>query len=277
MLKSVLKSLVFFTFCFIIFFAVFMVLIPKSDSLLTKKDFLKNEPKAFSYVALGDSLTEGIGDTTNQGGYIPLLSQQLTQEYGYQVTSQNFGVGGNTSNQILKRMSNDKNIKKALAKADLLTITVGGNDVMAVIRKNLSDLNLAAFSKASLSYQERLRKIIEKARTDNPNLPIYIVGIYNPFYLNFPELTDMQLVIDNWNKSTEAITKEYERVYFVPINDLLYKGIDGEEGIVQTVGEQTTVVNNALFSEDHFHPNNIGYQIMSNAVMEVIRETKKQW
>lgn len=254
-----------------------MVLVPKSDSLLTKKDFLKNEPKAFSYVALGDSLTEGIGDTTNQGGYIPLLSQQLTQEYGYQVTSQNFGVGGNTSNQILKRMSNDKNIKKALAKADLLTLTVGGNDVMAVIRKNLSDLNLAAFSKASLSYQERLRKIIEKARTDNPDLPIYIVGIYNPFYLNFPELTDMQLVIDNWNKSTEAITKEYERVYFVPINDLLYKGIDGEEGIVQTVGEQTTVVNNALFSEDHFHPNNIGYQIMSNAVMEVIRETKKQW
>lgn len=254
-----------------------MVLIPKSDSLLTKKDFLKNEPKAFSYVALGDSLTEGIGDTTNQGGYIPLLSQQLTQEYGYQVTSQNFGVGGNTSNQILKRMSNDKNIKKALAKADLLTLTVGGNDVMAVIRKNLSDLNLAAFSKASLSYQERLRKIIEKARTDNPDLPIYIVGIYNPFYLNFPELTDMQLVIDNWNKSTEAITKEYERVYFVPINDLLYKGIDGEEGVVHTVGEQTTVVNNALFSEDHFHPNNIGYQIMSNAVMEVIRETKKQW
>lgn len=254
-----------------------MVLVPKSDSLLTKKDFLKNEPKAFSYVALGDSLTEGIGDTTNQGGYIPLLSQQLTQEYGYQVTSQNFGVGGNTSNQILKRMSNDKNIKKALAKADLLTLTVGGNDVMAVIRKNLSDLKLAAFSKASLSYQERLRKIIEKARADNPDLPIYIVGIYNPFYLNFPELTDMQLVIDNWNKSTEAITKEYERVYFVPINDLLYKGIDGEEGIVHTVGEQMTVVNNALFSEDHFHPNNIGYQIMSNAVMEVIRETKKQW
>lgn len=267
----------FFSCCFALFFYLFQWLIPQSDSVLTKRDFLRHEALPFSYVAIGDSLTFGVGDTTNQGGYVPLLAQQLSHSYGYQVTSHNYGVSGNTSKQILKRMREDEVIRESLAKANLLTITVGGNDVLAVIRKQLPDLTLSAFAKASLSYQERLRQLITLARQDNPDLPIYILGIYNPFYLNFPEITDMQSVIDNWNKATEAITQEYPNVYFVPINDLLYKGIDGQAGIVQTVGEQTTIINNALFSEDHFHPNNIGYQLMSNAVMEVIRDTKDNW
>ena len=90
-------------------------------------------------------------------------------------------------------------------------------------------------------------------------------------------MTEMQDIVDNWNTATEDVTKEYDKVYFVPINDLLYKGVNGEEGIVSTSGDQTTVINDALFSGDHFHPNNIGYQIMSDAGMEKISETKKDW
>ncbi len=54
------------------------------------------------------------------------------------MTSVNYGVSGNTSQQILKRMTTDPQIEKDLEKADLLTLTVGGNDVLAVIRKELS-------------------------------------------------------------------------------------------------------------------------------------------
>ena len=174
-------------------------------------------------------------------------------------------------------MQEQTDIQEALAKANLMTLTVGGNDVMAVIRKNLANLSVSSFTESSKDYQKRLRQIIDLARTDNPNLPIYILGIYNPFYLNFPDMTEMQDIVDNWNTATEDVTKEYDKVYFVPINDLLYKGVNGEEGIVSTSGDQTTVINDALFSGDHFHPNNIGYQIMSDAVMEKISETKKDW
>ena len=87
----------------------------------------------------------------------------------------------------------------------------------------------------------------------------------------------MQTVIDNWNQATEEVSQEYQNVYFVPINDLLYKGIDGQEGIVQTVGGQTTIINDALFEDDLFHPNNLGYQLMADTVTEEIRVTKKKW
>lgn len=275
--KSILSGLVFFVTSLLLSVLLLNVIIPKSDSKLTKKDFLANKATKLNYVAIGDSLTEGVGDTTGQGGFVPLLTQSLIESYNYDVSYSNYGVSGNTSNQILKRMKTQEDIQKDLKKADLMTLTVGGNDVMAVIRKYLTTLKVSTFTKPATQYQGRLRQIITLARKDNPDLPIYVLGIYNPFYLNFPEMIEMQEIIDNWNNSTQAVTKEYNNVYFVPINDLLYKGIDGEEGIVQTSGEQTTVLNDALFSGDHFHPNNIGYQIMANAVMEEISETKDNW
>ena len=275
--KNILTGFAFFLASLLLFIAIFSVLIPKSDTELTKKDFLAQEATPFNYVAIGDSLTEGVGDTTSQGGFVPLLAQSLTDTYDYQVTASNYGVSGNTSKQILQRMQEKTDIQKSLAKADMMTLTVGGNDVMAVIRKNLTSLSVSSFTKPAKSYQKRLRQIIELARAENEDLPIYVLGIYNPFYLNFPDMTEMQEIVDNWNDATENVTEEHDNVYFVPINDELYKGINGEEGIVSTSGDQTTVINDALFSGDHFHPNNIGYQIMSDVTMEKISETKEEW
>ena len=275
--KNILTGFAFFLASLLLFIVIFSVLIPKSDTELTKKDFLAQEATPFHYVAIGDSLTEGVGDTTNQGGFVPLLAQSLTDTYDYQVTDSNYGVSGNTSKQILQRMQEKTDIQKSLVKADMMTLTVGGNDVMAVIRKNLTSLSVSTFTKPAKSYQKRLRQIIELARAENEDLPIYILGIYNPFYLNFPDMTEMQETVDNWNNATESVTEEYANVYFVPINDDLYKGINGEEGIVSTSGDQTTVINDVLFSGDHFHPNNIGYQIMSDVTMEKISETKEEW
>lgn len=269
-------GLIFFFSVFALSFVILAVLIPKSDPQLKKSDFLKNKKISLNYIAIGDSLTEGVGDLTNQGGFVPLLSGDLGDYFNATVNTENYGVSGNTSQQILTRMTENKEITEQLKKANLMTLTVGGNDVLAVIRKNLANLKVSSFKKPARQYQERLRKILDLARKDNQDLPIFALGIYNPFYLNFQELTEMQTVINDWNKKTQEVVDDYDHVYFVPINDLLYKGVDGKEGIVQSTGEQTTIVNDALFSGDHFHPNNTGYQIMSDAVMETIRKNGKE-
>ncbi|ACG61992.1 TPA: SGNH/GDSL hydrolase family protein [Streptococcus equi subsp. zooepidemicus] len=274
--RGFLGGLIFFFSVFALSFVVLAVLIPKSDPQLKKSDFLKNKKISLNYIAIGDSLTEGVGDLTNQGGFVPLLSGDLGDYFNATVNTENYGVSGNTSQQILTRMTENKEITEQLKKANLMTLTVGGNDVLAVIRKNLANLKVSSFKKPARQYQERLRKILDLARKDNQDLPIFVLGIYNPFYLNFQELTEMQTVINDWNKKTQEVVDDYDHVYFVPINDLLYKGVDGKEGIVQSTGEQTTIVNDALFSGDHFHPNNTGYQIMSDAVMETIRKNGKE-
>ena len=275
--RKILQGLVFFFTSLLGFVFVFHVLVPSAQPVLTKADYQTRKVQQFSSVALGDSLTQGVGDTTNQGGFVPLVAQSLTNEEGYEVAAQNFGVAGNTSNQILKRMKEQDEIADALSKADLMTLTVGGNDLRKVILDNITSLKISTFKKPSVAYSKRLVEIIELARKDNPDLPIYVLGIYNPFYLNFPEMTDMQTIVDNWNQTTQDTIAKFDKVYFVPINDLLYQGIDGQEGIVQTSGDEKKIINDALYQEDNFHPNNTGYEIMKRAVLEKIRETKDNW
>ncbi len=211
---------------------------------------------------------------TGRGGFVPLLAQSLVNEYGYEVDAQNFGVSGNTSKQILKRMKENEELQQALKEADLLTVTVGGNDLRKVIVSNLSNLKLSIFDKPAREYGRNLEKIVKRVRQENADLPIYILGIYNPFYLSFPELTEMQTVVDKWNQTTKQITEKYKDVYFVEINDLLYKGLEGEMGLSQSSSAST---NNLLYEDDHFHPNNTGYEIMKKALLEKMYETEKSW
>lgn len=272
--RKLIQGFVYFFLCLLASILLFHYFIPEAPSLLTDKETRSNERTKLTYIALGDSLTEGVGDTTGQGGFVPLLAQSLVNEYGYEVDYKNFGVSGNTSNQILKRMTADESIKDYLKKADLMTLTVGGNDLRKVILSNFSNLKISTFVKPAKDYSKRLETIIQTAQQANPSLPIYVVGIYNPFYISFPEMTEMQTIVDNWNQTTEQVTQKFKNVYFVPINDLLYKGLDGESGVSQVSGQSG---NNLLYEEDNFHPNNTGYEMIKKAVMEEMNETKESW
>ena len=271
-LEMILYCLVTFLVCF------FLVnwLLPSAEPVMTKQS-TSAQRKTVTYVAIGDSLTKGVGDSTNQGGFVPLLAQSLTNETGLEFKAINYGVSGNTSSQILSRIREKKEIRKDLKQAQLLTITVGGNDLRKAILEDTSNLDLDRFEKASKAYEKNLKQIIELARKDNPDLPVYVVGIYNPLYLNFPDLTELQTLVDQWNQRTEVTLSAYQGVYFVPINDLLYKGIDGKSGVTESELGKETVTNDALYDEDSFHPNNTGYEIIKEAVLEKIHATEKKW
>ena len=276
---NVRKILELILYCLVTFLVCFFLvdwLLPSASPVMTKTSGTVKK-QAFTYVAIGDSLTQGVGDTTNQGGVVPLLAQSLTNETDFEVKAINYGASGNTSSQILSRMQEKKEIGKDLKQARLMTLTVGGNDLRKAVLEDTSNLDLDRFDKPAKRYVKNLMQIIDLARKDNPDLPIYVVGIYNPLYLNFPDLTDLQTVVDQWNQRTEQTLAAYKDVYFVPVNDLLYKGIDGKSGVTEWEQGKETVTNDALYDEDSFHPNNTGYEIMKEAVLERIHATKKNW
>ena len=95
--RRFLSGLLFFLVSLGFAFLLLNILIPKSDSRLKKSDFLKSEQVAINYVAIGDSLTEGVGDLTNQGGFVPLLSSDMGEYFRAKVSHQNYGVSGNLS------------------------------------------------------------------------------------------------------------------------------------------------------------------------------------
>ena len=274
--RKILEMILYCLVTFLVCFFLVNCLLPSAGPVMTKQS-TSAKKKVVTYVAIGDSLTKGVGDSTNQGGFVPLLAQSLTNETGLEFKAINYGVSGNTSSQILTRMQEKKEIQKDLKQAQLLTITVGGNDLRKAILEDTSNLDLDRFDKPSKTYVKNLKQIIELARKDNPDLPIYVVGIYNPLYLNFPDLTELQTLVDQWNQGTEETLSAYQGVYFVPINDLLYKGIDGKSGVTESELGKETVTNDALYDEDSFHPNNTGYEIIKEAVLEKIHATEKKW
>ena len=82
-------------------------------------------------------------------------------------------------------MQEKKDIQRDLKKAKVMTLTVGGNDVIHVIKDNITNLNVDTFTKPAQAYQKRLGQIIELARKDNKTLPIYIVGYLQSFLSKF--------------------------------------------------------------------------------------------
>lgn len=156
---------------------------------------------------------------------------------------------------------------------------------MKVIKGDVFRLTKDSFKKPLKNYQKEVEKLLTEIRKYNADAPIYVLGIYNPFYLYFPDITEMQEIVDNWNEGTEEIVNADSNAYFIPINDLLYKGAGDEVGIVSsedtaaatTSSGEHDIKNNALYEEDHFHPNNLGYQIMASTVREEIVKTQDKW
>lgn len=226
-------------------------------------------------VGLGDSLTHGVGDDTNSGGYVALTAADLRGTGIATVTTDNFGKTGDTASQVQKRLDSQPKIQAGLKQADIITITVGGNDLMHVLQKNLFELKESQVTKGITQFQKRLRHLLESVQALNADAPIYLFGIYNPFYVYFPELTAMSASVQQWNQATSKTVSEFARVHYVDIDSVLTKG-NGRKQPTQAAKQQLKD-NPLIFSEDHFHPNNAGYQAMTAQLWDVMQATKKEW
>lgn len=254
--------------------------------------------KKLNLVAIGDSLTHGVGDPTKKGGYVRLIKQQLKKD-DYQVKTANFGKTGDRSDQIQARIEQQSQIQTALKKADVITLTVGGNDLMKVLQDNFlllaSNQLAAAMPKAKQTYQASLTSLLKTIRMYNKQAPIFMFSIYNPFYVYFPQITDLQKYTNQWNKLAQKVAGNTSKVYFVDINQQLSQGQylhQSKEQLKATTAVDLTKVssekleeilsnqkekNNYLSSDDHFHPNLKGYQYMTEQLYQVMQAHQKQW
>lgn len=243
--------------------------------------------KELNLVAIGDSLTEGIGDSTGRGGYVPLVAELLESKDEIEtVSTSNYGISGNRSDQILKRIKKDEKLQNDVKKADVIVLTVGGNDLMKVVRSTLLKVKEDSFIKPQKQYKERIEETFKELRSLNSDAPIYVFGIYNPFYLYFSEITEMQDIVDSWNETTQSVVEEEQKAHFIPINDILYKGGNQPElsenqkdTIDSSVKDkkESKVYNDLLFEEDNFHPNDSGYELMAQSLFDEMMASRKEW
>jgi lysophospholipase L1-like esterase len=203
-------------------------------------------------VSIGDSLTEGVGDESENGGYVGILNNTF-EDNNLNITVDNFGKKGNRSDQLLKRLERE-DISSAIKKADIVLITIGANDIMKVLKSNFMNVTMEPFQEERLEYRKRLSAIFDKINDLNPEVQIYLIGFYNPFERHFSEIKELGMIIDNWNNDGKSLTEEYENVSYIPTIDLF---------------SQSTI---NLLAEDEFHPNTAGYKLMAQRVLDYLKD-----
>lgn len=227
--------------------------------------------KKIHLVAVGDSLTFGLGDTKS-GGYVTDLSQQIKSHYRVKVITSNFGISGNTTSQILTRLKTQKKLRQKLAQADLITLTAGANDLVHLVRAYQTRLTSKNISVGAKTYQLHISQMLTEIRNINPRAPIYLLGIYNPFYVYFPKLTLVQSTMKSWNKISQSVLTHYPNGHFINIDQVMTY----PKGSV-LAGSHKAAYNPYLYKVDHFHPNHIGYQAITQALWPVVKQTSAKW
>lgn len=239
-----------------------------------------DQPKQLKLTAVGDSLTYGVGDATNNGGFVGLTQADLEATGQYQVTTKNYGVSGNTSTQILSRINKQAKIRTDLKQANIITVTAGGNDLMHVLQQHFLSLSEKEITAGSTAFQKHLTTLLTTIRKENATAPIYVFGIYNPFYVYFPKMTAMTNSVSAWNQATQKTLQGFQHVYYIDIDKVLsnVETVANKASAKEALKEATSGDGNPLiFSQDHFHPNNAGYAQMTKQLMTKLTATKKDW
>lgn len=275
--RSFLSGLFFLVLVsFVVFFVLSILSKPSQEEQLDSSAV----PQPIDLVAIGDSLTEGIGDSLESGGYVPRVAELLEDnESVSQVTTVNFGIAGNTSGQILQRMENDPEIEKAVTEAEMVVFTLGGNDVIKTFKNELLNVQLESFEEPLVTYKENLSQILEQTQEWNPETAIYVFGIYNPYEIYFSEIEEMQLIMEEWNQSTATLAASFPHTHFIPIDTAFTSSrvLSSDTSGTENASVNEAYQNPYLYEEDLFHPNDEGYRKMAAILYNEIKKGQPFW
>ena len=207
-------------------------------------------PRTVVLVGLGDSLTQGVGDERKREGYVGRLAVRMEEWKGVKnVEVRNLAKRGRRSDQLEEQLS-DPRVREAVAEADILTLTIGGNDLMKVIKKDLFNLDAKAFEGKLEPFMDRLSTSLFQVRRANPDAVLIIMGLYNPLTVVTDEESDFDRILSEWNSVLEDAAVADGRACFVPVDDLFISNRD------------------LVYHTDFFHPNSKGYSRMTDRIME---------
>ena len=200
------------------------------------KGFEKDKEK-INYIALGDSVAIGqnsYGDI--DFGYPDYVYEYLKKNNRLEFYTKNFSKSGYTTYDVIEDINNNKvieienkkiNIKKALRESDLVTISIGANNIIS--ETSLFDftskfIDLKSSKKQIDNVVEEVKKTIIEIKKYAKN-KIILIGYYNPL----PRITtikeEMDELVKYLNNSYKDICDELDIMY-VDIFDIFDNNLD---------------------------------------------------
>lgn len=247
--------------------------------------------KALHYVAFGDSLTVGYEPGVNLSnlpyGFVDRVYEQALSKG--RATAVNYGIAGLTSTGLknfLTAVVTNKSVKGAdiqpklpdpradqivanplavkanVAKADLITITIGGNDFWAfnetIQGKSEADVQKMVEQRLT-TYSSNLTATLQMIFGINPRAQVVVADQYNPVpNTNFQDYANLLLVGKAFTGTLEQVAQGFQNN---KLNVRVVKVAD------DFVGREITYTH--IMKRD-IHPNQLGYGVMAEQFSNVI-------
>jgi lysophospholipase L1-like esterase len=200
-----------------------------------------------AYIALGDSLTRGVGSSKGEG-FVSLTGNEL-KEKKLADRFQNLGVRGARIEDLLAQLE-QKEVRRSLKEAKIISITIGGNNLFnggETLKKYSEEAALGIVQ----TEIPNLEKTFKSIRETNPDAVIIYMGLYNPFKQS-PHGDSFDSIIQKWNESARTLGLKYG----VQVVDTFNLVTDAKRDL----------------SSDAFHPNDATYQEMAESLLLVIEK-----
>lgn len=255
--------------------------------------------ESMSIVALGDSITTGY---SKDGTLIASYAEMVSDYYGAELTS--FAQDGLTSSGLLEQLS-DVSVQAAVAEADVVLVTIGGNDILQLVLNNdyidatqyesmnqlISGLktesgapNYAVLTPFNLYLTKTMPGVIANFRSNvaaiaeqlkaSTNAKIVFQTVYNPMDCDADD-TDlavsgsMEILSSNVNKFLEGIA---DNTAF-PKGQCVNGAIRDLTGVT-VVDTFQTVYDHGYYYTDikmvDVHPNSIGHLAIAETIMDAL-------
>ncbi len=168
---------------------------PKAPANNPAKAVLKSSEVNNEYLALGDSVAYGVGASPpTEEGYAGTLYSKYLQKSPLGFNSyKNFSVPGETSPSFIKRSNTQNQLDRAVQELDratksgvkvkLITLTLGGNDMIRAMGGN-DTLKLAAYNAFDANLETILNQLTAHLNnTSADKTAIILTTYYSPFVL----------------------------------------------------------------------------------------------
>ena len=228
--------------------------------------FVGQKTNSSFYLALGDSVAAGhMSDNSMGKGYADYLGEKLTIAEMITNFHNDFAKSGMTSNGLLYRLkhpdyyvANNQTIIEAIALANIITISIGANDILGKLNISWSPFGLSyditEMNAAFLQLESNYIEIINIIRSLNPQVSIYLIGYYMPLPYFTGQFTEQDYALFSMLDETINHVAQITNNHFVDISKISSK---------QNIPNPFNI-----------HPGKLGYQMISEIIFQKIRENK---
>ncbi|MBM7702561.1 SGNH/GDSL hydrolase family protein [Metabacillus iocasae] len=208
-------------------------------------------PNKLTYIALGDSLSAGIGasevDYLRTPAFVPKFVTHLRKTNDVYV--ENHSVPGLTTSGLYSFLTQNQGIQTKLKNANIISISIGGNDFLREIRSS-EQVDEDNFKARAQTIYEDVAAIVNYVESLNNDATILLFGLYSPY----------------------GDTHEYQEVSQLILKDyhLLLQTLQSERVIVidphaPFIGKEVQLTH---IEDNDIHPNDEGYDILANLLIK---------